>query len=183
MNWYYLVVFWVVIVVMIIVGIEILDMMDCIFGFGYIVGLFILIVGFFLIFFIWYKCDGNLSVDFIVWKDVEIMFWIVVVFFNSFGMVFGDFLVDNVGFGYMNVVFVCIVVIVVVLVFYYIKMMNDIVLFWIVFIFIWFFGVIFGDFFIKFVVYGGFDFGIYNVLFVCLVLMMGLVFIIVCCRF
>ncbi len=169
--------FWAAIVATTTAGTEISDMMDRTFGLGYATGSLILTAGLLLTLVIWYKRDGNLNVDPIVRKDAEIMFWIAVVFSNSLGTAFGDFLVDNLGLGYMNAALVCTAVIAAVLVLHYTKSMNDIALFWIAFIFTRPFGATFGDFLTKPVAHGGLDLGTYNASFVCLALMTGLVFI------
>jgi uncharacterized membrane-anchored protein len=47
------------------------------------------------------------------------MFWIAVVFSNSLGTAFGDFLVDNLALGYFDAALVCAAVIAVVLALHY----------------------------------------------------------------
>ncbi len=141
--------FWIAIVATTTAGTEISDLMDRTLGLGYSLGSVILTVGLLATLAVWYRRDGNLSVDPIQRKDAEIMFWIAVVFSNSLGTAFGDMLVDVVGLGYVNAALVCTAVIAVVLVLHYTKVMNDIALFWIAFIFTRPFGATFGDFLTK----------------------------------
>lgn len=169
--------FWAAIVATTTAGTEISDMMDRTFGLGYTIGSIILTAGLLLTLLVWYRRDGNLDVDPIVRKDAEVMFWVAVVFSNSLGTAFGDFLVDVAGLSYMSAALVCTAVIAVVLVLHHTKTMNDIALFWIAFIFTRPFGATFGDFLTKPVAHGGLDLGTYNASLVCLALMAGLVFV------
>lgn len=168
--------FWIAIVATTTAGTEISDLMDRTLGLGYSLGSVILTVGLLATLAVWYRRDGNLSVDPIQRKDAEIMFWIAVVFSNSLGTAFGDMLVDVVGLGYVNAALVCTAVIAVVLVLHYTKAMNDIALFWIAFIFTRPFGATFGDFLTKPLLKGGLDLGTYNASIICILLLSGIVF-------
>jgi uncharacterized membrane-anchored protein len=168
--------FWAAIVATTTAGTEISDLMDRTLGLGYATGSLVLTAGLLATLLVWYKRDGNLNVDPIIRKDAEIMFWIAVVFSNSLGTAFGDFLVDVAGLGYLSAALVCTAVIVGVLVLHYTKAMNDIALFWIAFIFTRPFGATFGDFLTKPVSHGGLNLGTYNASLVCLVLMTVLIF-------
>ncbi|PHP65230.1 hypothetical protein CSC94_20175 [Zhengella mangrovi] len=167
--------FWAAIVATTTAGTEISDMMDRTLGLGYASGSVILTAGLLATLAVWYWRDGNLSVDPIRRRDAEITFWIAVVFSNSLGTAFGDFLVDNAGLGYVEAALVCTAVIGLVLTLHYTRAMNDIALFWIAFIFTRPFGATFGDFLTKPVSHGGLDLGTYNASLVCLVLMTGIV--------
>ncbi len=168
--------FWAAIVATTTAGTEVSDMMDRTLGLGYTLGSLILTAGLLATLAIWYKRDGNLNVDPIVRKDAEIMFWIAVVFSNSLGTAFGDYLVDVANLGYLLGALVCSAVIGVVLVLHYTKAVNDIALFWIAFIFTRPFGATFGDFLTKPLTKGGLDLGTYNASLVCVVLMAGIIF-------
>lgn len=170
-------VFWAAIVATTTAGTEISDLMDRTLGLGYVLGSVILAVGLLATLAIWYKRDGNLSVDPILRKDAEIMFWVAVVFSNSLGTAFGDLLVDAAGLSYVSAALVCTAVIAGVLVLHYKKAMNDIALFWIAFIFTRPFGATFGDFLTKPIPKGGLDLGTYNASIICIVLMSGIVFV------
>jgi len=169
--------FWAAIVATTTAGTEVSDLMDRTLGLGYTGGSLILTAGLLATLAIWYRRDGNLSVDPIRRKDAEIMFWIAVVFSNSLGTAFGDFLVDSIGFGYVEAALICTAVIGVVLTLHYTRVMNDIALFWIAFIFTRPFGATFGDFLTKPVAHGGLDLGTYNASVICLLLMGGIIFV------
>jgi len=153
--------FWATIVGTTMVGTEISDMMDRTFGLGYVWGSVILLTGLLVTLAVWYRRDGNLSVDPIIRKDAEVTFWIAVLFSNSLGTAFGDFLVDVVNLSYIQGAFVTMGVIAVVLVLHYTKAMNEIALFWIAFVFSRPFGATFGDLLTKPLAKGGLDLGTY----------------------
>ncbi len=153
--------FWTAIVGTTMVGTEISDMIDRTFGLGYIWGSAILLIGLLATLAVWYLRDGDLSVDPIVRKDAEVTFWIAVLFSNSLGTAFGDFLVDVINLSYLQGAMVTIGVIAVVLVLHYLKAMNDIALFWIAFVFTRPFGATFGDLLTKPLQKGGLDLGTY----------------------
>ena len=159
------------------VGTEISDMMDRTFGLGYIWGSVILTIGLLATLAVWYKRDGDLSVDPIVRKDAEVTFWIAVLFSNSLGTAFGDFLVDVVNLSYVQGALVTMGVIATVLVLHYTKALNDIALFWIAFVFTRPFGATFGDLLTKPTTKGGLDLGTYWASLVSLILIIGFVYL------
>lgn len=167
--------FWAAIVATTTAGTEISDMMDRTLGLGYASGSLVLTTGLMATLAVWYMRDGNLSVDLINRTGAEITFWIAVVFSNSLGTAFGDFLVDNLGLGYMIASAICTAIIGAVLILHYTRAMNEIALFWIAFIFTRPFGATFGDFLTKPHANGGLDLGTYNAALVCVLLMAGIV--------
>ena len=169
--------FWAAIVGTTMVGTEISDMMDRTFGLGYIWGSVILTIGLLATLAVWYKRDGDLSVDPIVRKDAEVTFWIAVLFSNSLGTAFGDFLVDVVNLSYVQGALVTMGVIATVLVLHYTKALNDIALFWIAFVFTRPFGATFGDLLTKPTTKGGLDLGTYWASLVSLILIIGFVYL------
>lgn len=84
------------------------------------------------------------------------------------GIVFGDWVVDLMGFGYLGVVFIFGLFFVLVGVFYLWLRVFCVFFFWLVFIFMWFLGVVVGDFLDKLVDYGGLVLSCYIVFFVLL---------------
>lgn len=152
-------------------GTEVSDLIDRTLGLGYVWGSVLLTIGLIATLAVWYRRDGNLSVDPIVRKDAEITFWIAVIFSNSLGTAFGDFLVDVVGLSYIQGAMVTSGIILIVLVLHYTKAMNEIALFWIAFIFTRPFGATFGDFLTKPVATGGMNLGTLNAALVCVALL------------
>lgn len=94
--------FWAAIVATTTVGTEISDSMDRSLGLGYIAGSVILVIGLLLSLSIWYLRERDLRVYPIVRREVEILFWVTVLFSNSLGTAFGDFLTDNMGLTFVQ---------------------------------------------------------------------------------
>jgi uncharacterized membrane-anchored protein len=134
---------------------EVSDLLDRSFGLGYAVGSLILVAGLLSVLAIWYYRDRDLSVYPILKKDAEITYWLAIVFSNSLGTAFGDFLTDNAGLSYIQGAFVTASVIGVVIALHYVTKLNDNLLFWIAFIFTRPFGATFGDFLTKPIKNGG----------------------------
>ncbi len=147
--------FWTSIVATTTVGTEISDFMDRSLGLGYLAGTIILIAGLMLSLGIWYLRERDLRVYPIVRHDVEVLFWLAVLFSNSLGTAFGDFLTDNIGLSFMQGALVTAGVIAVVVTLHYFTRLNEVLLFWIAFIFTRPFGATFGDFLTKPIEQGG----------------------------
>ncbi|GAB1426215.1 hypothetical protein MASR2M16_34490 [Thauera terpenica] len=156
-------------------GTEISDFLDRTLHVGYLGGSILLSAGLFTTLFVWFRREGHLKVDAIVRRDVEILFWIAVLFSNSLGTAFGDWLVDGLGLSYLGGALVCLGVIAAVLVAHYTKVMNEVAVFWVAFVFTRPFGATFGDLLTKPLAKGGLNLGTYNASFVCLVLIVALV--------
>ncbi len=146
---YHPILFWTAIIATTTVGTEISDFMDRSLGLGYALGSLVLIVGLAIVLGIWYFRDRDLSVYPIIKKDAEIMFWLAVLFSNSLGTAFGDYLVDNIGLSFIQGALVTAAVIGAVGALHYFTSLNEVLLFWIAFIFTRPFGATFGDFLTK----------------------------------
>ena len=152
---YHPVLFWTAIIATTTAGTEISDFMDRSLGLGYLAGSAILTFGLLTALAVWYYRDGNLKVYPIYRKDTEIMFWIAVLFSNSLGTAFGDFLVDNLGLTFIQGALVTAGVIVIVGALHYSHSLNDVALFWVAFVFTRPFGATFGDFLTNPIASGG----------------------------
>lgn len=149
--------FWLAIVATTTAGTEISDMMDRSFGLGYAWGSALLVTGLFVSLAVWYGRDRTLRVYPIVRRDIEVLFWIAVVFSNSLGTAFGDFLTDNMDLSYGQGALVTAAVIGVVVALHYATRISHVLLFWIAFIFTRPFGATFGDLLTKPLEKGGMD--------------------------
>ena len=147
--------YWMAIVGTTTAGTEVSDLMDRSFGLGYAVGSLILVAGLLSVLAIWYYRDRDLSVYPIMRKDAEISYWLAVVFSNSLGTAFGDFLTSDLGLSYIQGAFVTAGVIGVVIALHYVSKLSDVLLFWLAFIFTRPFGATFGDFLTKPIKDGG----------------------------
>ncbi len=169
--------FWAAIVGTTTAGTEISDLMDRTLHVGYLGGSIILATALVGTLAIWYRREGHLKVNPIVERRVEIMFWTAVLFSNSLGTAFGDWMVDGLGLSYGGGALVCIGVIAAVLAAHYTRTLGEVAVFWIAFVFTRPFGATFGDLLTKPVDHGGLDLGTYNASAVCLVLISGLVWL------
>ncbi|WP_323036435.1 hypothetical protein [Pararhodobacter sp.] len=167
--------FWAAIVGTTTAGTEISDFMDRTLNVGYFGGSIVLGLGLAVTLFIWHRREGHLKVENIARKDVEILFWTAVLFSNSLGTAFGDWMVDGLGLSFLGGALVCTAVIAAVMAAHYTKVLNDVAVFWIAFVFTRPFGATFGDLLTKPAAHGGMDLGTYNASAVCLVLIAGFV--------
>ncbi|WP_319420279.1 COG4705 family protein [Pleurocapsa sp. FMAR1] len=149
------VLFWAAIIATTTAGTEVSDLMDRSLGLGYAVGSLILVACLLTTLAVWYYRDRDLSVYPIIKKDAETTYWLAVVFSNSLGTAFGDFLTDNMGLSYIQGALVTATVIGIVIALHYVTKLNDALLFWFAFIFTRPFGATFGDFLTKPVAKGG----------------------------
>lgn len=154
---YNIALFWAAIIATTTAGTEISDFMDRSLGLGYVLGSLILVAGLACTLAVWYVRDRDLSVYPIVGRDAEIMFWIAVLFSNSLGTAFGDFLVDDLGLSFIQGAFVTAGVILIVAALHSFTRLSHVLLFWIAFIFTRPFGATFGDLLTKPNAEGGFN--------------------------
>ena len=167
---------WLVIVGTTTVGTEISDFMDRTLNLGYLTGSIILITLLLSTLIIWKKRIGKIEVYPISRKNVELFYWIAILFSNSLGTAFGDYLSDNAGFSYLEGALITAAVIGVVVLLHYISKINSMILFWLAFVFTRPFGATFGDLLTKTSAEGGFDLGTVPATIVCILLLSGLVF-------
>lgn len=154
--------YWLVIVGTTTVGTEISDLMDRTLGLGYMLGSAILFTALMITLAIWYFQNKKITVYPIYSRKEEIFYWIAILFSNSLGTAFGDFLSDNIGLSYLTGALVTAAIIAVVITLHYLTRLNKIVLFWIAFIFTRPFGATFGDLLTKPVAKGGLNLGTFR---------------------
>ncbi len=120
---------------------------------------------------VWYNKYKNLEVYPISERNKELLFWLAVLFSNSVGTAFGDFLSDNLGMSYLHGAIITGVIILTVVLLHYFTKLNHIMLFWIAFVFTRPFGATFGDFLTKPLAKGGLELGTLNASLVSIFLM------------
>lgn len=151
--------YWLVIIATTTLGTEISDFIDRSLHLGYTEGSLILFACLLATLFLWKKKFNNLEVFPIQERSKEIYYWVAILFSNSLGTAFGDFLSDNIGLSYLVGALVTASIIIVVILLHYFTKMNQVVLFWIAFVFTRPFGATFGDFLTKPLSKGGLDLG------------------------
>jgi Uncharacterized membrane-anchored protein conserved in bacteria len=156
------IVYWLVIIGTTTLGTEISDFIDRTLHLGYASGTFLLVSCLAIILILWFRRYKNLEVYPIADKQKEIYYWIAILFSNSLGTAFGDFLGDYFGMSYLQGALITGSVILVVVLLHYLTKINHIVLFWIAFVFTRPFGATFGDFLTKPLEKGGINLGTLN---------------------
>jgi uncharacterized membrane-anchored protein len=169
--------YWLVIIATTTLGTEISDFLDRSLHLGYTLGSLVLFSGLILTLILWNKKFKTLSVYPIIDKNKEIYYWIAILFSNSLGTAFGDYLSDVVGLSYLNGAMVTAGILLIVVLLHYLTKINHVILFWIAFIFTRPFGATFGDFLTKPITKGGLDLGTLNSSIVSIVLMTILIII------
>ena len=169
--------YWLVIIATTTLGTEISDFLDRSLHLGYTLGSLVLFSGLILVLILWHKKFKSLSVYPIFDKEKEIYYWVAILFSNSLGTAFGDYLSEVVGLSYLNGAMVTAGIILIVVLLHYQTKINHIILFWIAFVFTRPFGATFGDFLTKPLVKGGLDLGTLNSSLVSIVLMTILIII------
>lgn len=149
--------YWTAIVATTTAGTEISDLMDRSLGLGYVAGSLILVTGLLGVLTFWYYRDQDLSVYPIVKRKTETSYWLAIIFSNSLGTAFGDFLTDNAGLSYIQGALVTATVIGIVIALHYTTNLSEVLLFWIAFVFTRPFGATFGDFITKPIAKGGLE--------------------------
>jgi uncharacterized membrane-anchored protein len=161
------VVYWLVIIATTTLGTEISDFIDRSLHLGYLTGSLLLLSCLTLTLWLWYRKYKSLNVYPITNTVKEAYFWVAVLFSNSLGTAFGDYLSDNVGLSYINGALITGAIILIIVCLHYLTKVNGILLFWIAFIFTRPFGATFGDLLTKPVGKGGLDLGTLNASVVC----------------
>ncbi|MEM8522958.1 hypothetical protein [Flavobacterium sp. PL12] len=168
--------FWLVIIATTTLGTEISDFIDRSLNLGYTLGSLILLMGLVGTLFLWNKKYNNLNVNPIIETQKELYFWIAVLFSNSLGTAFGDYLSDIIGFSYLQGALITAIIIVIVILLHYYTKLNEVVLFWLAFVFTRPFGATFGDFLTKPIIKGGLDLGTLQASIISIVIMTILIY-------
>ena len=169
--------FWLVIIATTTLGTEISDFMDRSLGLGYTWGSLMLFMLLLLTLLGWYTRFKNLAVYPIFKRSKECFFWTAVLFSNSLGTAFGDYLSDEIGLSYLMGAGVTAAIISVVMLLHYFSKINQVLLFWIAFVFTRPFGATFGDFLTKPLTKGGLDLGTLPASLVSVILISVLIYI------
>lgn len=166
--------YWSVIVGTTTLGTEISDLMDRTLGLGYPSGALILATGLLATLAVWYRTERGMRVHPITGRREELFYWLAILFSNSLGTAFGDMLSDTFGLGYINGALITAAVIALVIVAHFVTRLDELILFWIAFVFTRPFGATFGDFLTKPSANGGLDRSTLSASLVALALMLAI---------
>lgn len=151
--------YWTVILSTSTAGTTMSDFMDRTLHFGYQKGSLILISCLITVLTVWFLSEKSLSVSNIQTPKAEIFYWVAILFSNTLGTAFGDFLSDNLKLGFIGgALLVGSLILLTVLAWKYTKI-NSVILFWIAFVLTRPFGATFGDLLTKPVAKGGLNLG------------------------
>jgi uncharacterized membrane-anchored protein len=156
------VIYWLVIIGTTTLGTEISDFIDRSLHFGYTAGTIMLVSCLLFTLILWQRKYKNLEVYPIIERQKEIYYWVAILFSNSLGTAFGDFLGDYFGMSYLQGAMITGAVILIVAHLHFFTKINRIALFWIAFVFTRPFGATFGDFLTKTHEQGGLQLGTLN---------------------
>ena len=169
--------YWLVIVGTTTLGTEISDFMDRSLGLGYVAGSAALLASLLIILALWHIRLGGIRVYAVTERREELFYWAAILASNSLGTAFGDMLSDDFGFSYVQGALITAAVIGAVLALHRFTKLNDVLLFWIAFIFTRPFGATFGDLLTKPTSSGGMALGTLPATLVTAVLLGGLIIV------
>lgn len=151
--------YWLVILSTSTAGTTISDFMDRTLHLGYAKGSLILIACLISVLTIWFLSEKSLSVSNIQTPRVETFYWIAILFSNTLGTAFGDFLSDNLGLGFIGGAVLVGSLIALTIILWKFTKIDSVLLFWIAFVLTRPFGATFGDLLTKPIQKGGLNFG------------------------
>ena len=156
---YYPLLYWIVILLTSTAGTTMSDFMDRTLGLGYMEGSSILLGILLSIFGLWRLSGSSFSVENIRTFKVELLYWTAILFSNTLGTAFGDFLADDSGLGFGGGALLIGSVLAVIMVAAFYTKVSSVLLFWMAFVLTRPFGATMGDFLTKTPGKGGLGFG------------------------
>jgi uncharacterized membrane-anchored protein len=156
---HYPLLYWTVILSTSTAGTTMSDYMDRTMGLGYVKGSLVLIIILSAILIFWRLNVGSLSIKNVKTFKVELFYWAAILFSNTLGTAFGDFLADSSGLGFGGGVLLVSGVLGLIVVAHYYSRISPVFLFWAAFILTRPFGATMGDLLTKDHEKGGLGFG------------------------
>lgn len=151
--------YWVLFTMSAVVGTAISDYIDRTLGLGYAAGSGILIALLFVVLAVWYKSEKSINVEHITTTRAEIYYWLAFLVANTLGTAAGDYLSDNLGWGFLLSAAIIAVVLAITALFHFYTKVSSVLLFWIAFVLTRPFGATFGDLLTKSHEKGGLNVG------------------------
>jgi uncharacterized membrane-anchored protein len=151
--------YWAVILSTSTAGTTMSDYMDRTLGLGYVTGSSILITILLSILALWRFTIGSLSVSNIRTFKVEMFYWTAILFSNTLGTAFGDFLADSSGLGFAGGALLIAGVLALIVLATFYSQISRTLLFWMAFVLTRPFGATMGDLLTKTHEKGGLGFG------------------------
>lgn len=151
--------YWLTFTATAIAGTAISDYIDRTLGLGYALGSGLLMALLILILFAWYLHDKSINVERITNSTSEIYYWGAFLVANTLGTAAGDFLADELKFGFAQSAMIITMVLVIIALFHFYTKVSSVLLFWLAFVLTRPFGATFGDLLTKTDDKGGLDLG------------------------
>lgn len=165
------VLYWLTIIATTTVGTTLADYCDRSLGVGYAGGSSILFALLLLTLFMWHKILGSVSIHSITTWKAEAFYWLTIMFSQTLGTAFGDWLADSADFGYAKAGLVFGAMLAILTLMYFYTKISRTSLFWSAFILTRPLGAVVGDFLDKPISHGGLELSRYGasaVLIVCI---------------
>ena len=151
--------YWFLFTMTAIVGTAISDYIDRTLKLGYATGSGLLLALLFVVLGIWYLTEKSIDVENITTTRSEIFYWLAFLVANTLGTAAGDYLSENLGWGFLlSAAIIAAVLVVTALLHFYTKL-SGVLLFWIAFVLTRPFGATFGDLLTKTHDKGGLNLG------------------------
>lgn len=141
--------YWATIIATTTVGTTLADFVDRSLGIGYAGGAGLLLVFLMASLFIWYRTMGSISIGTVSSPNVEMFYWITIMFSQTLGTALGDWTADTAGLGYMGGAVVFSVLLALVAAAYFWTGISRTSLFWAAFVLTRPLGAVVGDFLDK----------------------------------
>lgn len=151
--------YWTVILSTSTAGTTLSDYMDRSLNLGYARGSLLLVSLLAISLACWRWSEGSLSLEHIRSRKAELFYWMTILFSNTLGTAFGDFLSDSSGLGYAGGAALIGGLIALVAGAHYLTRISGVLLFWVAFVLTRPLGATAGDLLTKPVSKGGFDLG------------------------
>ncbi|MCE5289136.1 MAG: hypothetical protein LLG14_07805 [Nocardiaceae bacterium] len=151
--------FWTVIALTSTTGTTLSDLMNRTGGVGYTGGAIILTTCLGIVFFLWWRSGQTFDVENVATFKGELLYWVAILFSNSLGTSSGDFLADDLEFGFRQSALILSSIMIALLAAHYFTPINSMLLFWIAFVLTRPLGAVAGDALSKPIEHGGLGWG------------------------
>ncbi len=163
--------YWLTFTASAIAGTAVSDFIDRTLKLGYTWGSVLLITMLLITLAIWHKKEKSINVEYVPTFSIEVFYWVAFFFANTLGTAAGDFVADNLGFGFVNGAILFSVLLIIISLLHFFTKVSGTLLFWLAFVLTRPFGATFGDVLTKTHAKGGLNLGTMNSsIFFCIIL-------------
>jgi uncharacterized membrane-anchored protein len=167
--------YWLTFTASAIAGTAISDFIDRTLGLGYTAGSALLITMLLITLAIWHKKEKSINVEYVPVVSIELFYWGAFLIANTLGTAAGDFVADDLGFGFVNSAILISVLLVIIALLHFFTKVSGTLLFWLAFVLTRPFGATFGDVLTKSHAKGGLNLGtIGSSIFFCIILVFAI---------